>query len=949
MEGAFRDFSRPITGELRRLGLEIPTEIQEMAIPYILKGHNALLIAPTGMGKTEAAFLPILELLIRLRGREKSLQGISALYVTPLRSLNRDIFRRLVEIGERLEIKIEVRHGDTSQKIRKLQAESPPNILITTPETLQAILVGRKMRRHLQNVRWVVVDEIHEMAADKRGVQLSLALERLFALVGREFQRIGLSATIGDPEAIGAFLVGKGRTVKILRSEFYREMSVIVESPTPTKADDELAERLMIPPSTAARIRRIIELISQYRSTLVFTNTREHAESLASKLKAAAPQLPIGIHHGSLSKDVRIETEMQMKSGLLRAVICTSSLELGIDIGSVDFVIQYQSPKQVTRIVQRIGRSGHAVGRQPKGCIIAAWPDDILESAVILKKAKTGELEIPEIHNGALDALAHQTVGLALDKGSVTLQEAYATLTKAQPYGSLSVESFSETLEQMTGSRRLRSYDGVFKINSPQSYTYYFENLSMISDVQQYVVFDYAARRKIGVLDQEFIARRGNPGSQFILYGSVWQILNVNEERRVVEVESIDPTPAAVPAWEGEMIPVPFEIAREVGGLRRLIAERLVQGGDANSVLVDYPMDAASKGKVVAAINKQLDSYMLPHDRGLVVEAFENYIIIHVCFGDKVNKTLSLIIGSLLTAKTGLDIALQSDPYRIAFITPYPLDLSLIVQALTSLTPEDVPKILEAIIDRTELFGWRLWNNAKRFGVVSKKAEYNLTQIRILLHALKGTPVYKETIREICLENLDTATTIEIINLIRAGDIAVEEVSLQGMASPLAMPLLDKIAPHDLLRPVQERDDVLKLLKERLNDKTLKLICVFKGDWISLLRVKSLPNIIRCPKCSSSLIAITYKDDVETEKVVRKRVKQQKLSPSENHLWLTAWKSASLIQNYGKKAAIALAGRGIGPTTAARILSRRHGSDNGLLVAILRAEREYLRTRMFWD
>jgi ATP-dependent Lhr-like helicase len=234
----FKGFSRPITAELKRLGLEVPTEIQNMAIPPILKGENTLLIAPTGMGKTEAALLPILELLLRLRGRDKSLRGISAIYITPLRSLNRDIFRRLVEIGEQLGIKIDIRHGDTPPKARKMQALSPPNILITTPETLQAILVGRKMRQHLQSARWVVVDEIHEMASDKRGVQLTLALERLTALTAREFQRIGLSATVGDPAAVGAFLVGKGRSVKILRSEFYRNLSVSVESPTPSKEDE---------------------------------------------------------------------------------------------------------------------------------------------------------------------------------------------------------------------------------------------------------------------------------------------------------------------------------------------------------------------------------------------------------------------------------------------------------------------------------------------------------------------------------------------------------------------------------------------------------------------------------------------------------------------------------------------------------------------------------------
>lgn len=948
MKEVFRNFSKPVTAELRRLGMEAPTEIQKMAIPHILKGENALLIAPTGMGKTEAALLPILELFLRLRGQEK-VQGISTIYVTPLRSLNRDIFRRLDKIGERLGVRIEVRHGDTPQKARRLQAESPPNMLITTPETLQAILVGRKMRRHLQGVRWVVVDEIHEMASDKRGVQLSLALERLGALTGREFQRIGLSATIGDPAAVGAFLAGKGRRVKVLRSEFYREMSIVVESPTLAKEDEVLAKQLMIPTGTASRIRRVVELASQYKSILVFTNTREHAESLASKLRTAAPQLPIGVHHGSLSKEVRIETEGQMKSGRLKVVICTSSLELGIDIGAIDFIIQYQSPKQVTRIVQRIGRSGHAVGGRPRGCIIAAWPDDILESAVILRRALAGKLEMPDIHSGALDVLAHQTVGLALDRGSITLEEAYSNVTRAHPYAALTAEDFAETLEQIRGEHKLRSYNDVFVVNSPLTYQYYFENLSMIPDIQQYFVFDYAARRKIGILDQGFVARRGKPGSQFILHGSVWQILNVDEERRVVEVESISPTPAAIPAWEGEVLPVPFKIAYEAGGLRRKIEEQLVEGNDPASALTGYPMDATSKAKVVSIIKKQLGSYPLPHDRRMVVEAFENYIIIHGCFGDKVNQTLSRILGSLLTAKIGVEVAVQSDPYRIALITPYPVDPSLIKRELTSLTPEDVPKVIDAVIDRTELFGWRLWNNAKRFGMISKKAEYRSAQIRIILRALRGTPIYKETIREICLENLDVDAAMNVLRWIRAGKIAIEVSSFKEVPSPLAAPLLDKIAPHDLLRPVQERGDVIKLLKDRLNDRTLQLICVFKGDWKSLRKVRGLPERIRCPKCGSTLVAVTYRGDSETEKAVKKRLRRQKLSASERHQWLNAWKSASLVQNYGKKAAVTMAGRGIGPSTAARILRRQHRTEDSLYIALLKAEREYLRTKMFWD
>ncbi|MFH1329029.1 MAG: DEAD/DEAH box helicase [Candidatus Bathyarchaeota archaeon] len=428
-------FSKPILNELKKIGIYKLTEIQEKAIPVIKTGNNVLLIAPTGLGKTEAAILPIFDMFLS-RNKGENPKGISMLYITPLRSLNRDILKRLVEMGKRLEIRIEVRHGDTPTGIRRAQAKSPPNMLITTPETLQAILAGWRMREHLKEVRWVVIDEIHEFASDKRGVQLTLALERLQIFTGSVFQRIGLSATIGNPKLVGRFLAGKKADVQIIKAEVYREIMPQVESPSVTQTDEEISTKLMIPAGIVSRVRRILELLNEYRTVLIFTNTREHAESLASKIRIISPGKKIGIHHGSLSKEIRIDTEQSLKNGELKAVICTSSLELGIDIGMIDFVVQYMSPRQVTKIVQRIGRSGHVVGDKPKGCIIAAWPDDILESGVILRRALSGELEEPLLHSNALDVLAHQLVGLTLDRGGsstkVCIRSSYQSLSLFQ-------------------------------------------------------------------------------------------------------------------------------------------------------------------------------------------------------------------------------------------------------------------------------------------------------------------------------------------------------------------------------------------------------------------------------------------------------------------------------------------------------------------------------------
>lgn len=942
--------SRPLYVELEKLGFKKFTEIQERAIPLILSSQNVLLIAPTGTGKTEAAIIPIFELFIQKRSTGEKLSGISILYVTPLRSLNRDIFRRLVEIGANLAIKVDVRHGDTPKPVRAAQALSPPNMLITTPETLQALLVGRKMREHLRNVRWVVIDEIHELSSDKRGAQLTLALERVLALSGHEFQRVGLSATIGNSNLIGRFLVGEGRNVAVVKADEFREMEARVESPSATMEDEEYAEKEIMPSGVVARIRRMLDYMERHRTVLIFTNTREHAESLTSKVRLMAPSVPVGIHHGSLSREIRIETEQSLKLGKLKCVICTSSLELGIDIGLVDFVVQYISPRQCTRIVQRIGRSGHVVAGRPKGSIIAAWPDDILESAVILRRAFNGILEEPEVHYKALDVLAHQLVGLVIDKRSIKIAKALEIISRAHPYHKLSMEELIDTVKQLEAEGKIRVFDELLVVHPRRSFQYYFENLSMIPETKRFTVFDFLTRRKIGVLDQEFVARNGKPDKQFILHGNVWRILSVDEEKHVVEVEGIEPTPAAIPAWEGENIPVPFDVANEVGDIRQQIAKRLSSGEDPIPILSEYPMDKEAQTKLLNSMKKQLDDgFLVPSDKLITIEGYENYTLIHACFGDKVNQTLSRLLASLITAKTGVEIAVQSDPYRIALIAPYALESDFVAQELIDLQANDAVKILDNTLDQTALFSWRLWHNARRFGIVSPQADYKLIYVRSLLKILFATPIYRETFREIYLENLDIDNARRILDRVQSGEIKVRAEPRKESLSPLSLPLMDKIAPHDLIQPASEQTEVLTILKGRLSTKTIRLVCAFKGDWEGTKTVRTIEERPRCPKCGSSLLAATYRNDKVLQDIVRKKIKKMKLTLDESKIWQTAWKSASLVQNYGRKALVALAARGVGPTGAVRLLRRQYRNEDGFYLAILRAERDYLRTKMFWD
>src|SRR3990170_2663763 len=454
---AFSTLKPAVLKRLEKEGSLEASPIQELAIPAILRGENVLLIAPTGTGKTLAAILPVLDRFLETRSEQKT-RGISVLYVTPLRALNRDLLRRLEEMGRDLDVRIQVRHGDTPISARSMQARSPPDVLITTPETLQAILIGRRMREHLRSVRWVVVDEVHELATDERGVQLSVALERLLELTGVEFQRIGLSATIGEPERIGQFLVGRGRKVAILQSDEIRDLQIRVSSVEPSEADRKDGDRLGLPPSTMARARRILTLIESHESTLVFTNTREQAEALAAQMQALGAGGKVRVHHGSLSREMREEGEKEFQEGKLKALICTSSLELGIDIGSVDFIVQFTSPRETTRLVQRIGRSGHTLKGTARGVVLTIGTDDILESAVLVKRAREGRLERPIIHEKAYDVLAHQIVGLLLQKRRMTLEEIIQVVQRTYSFRELESDELERVLRQLEDLRLVRKF-----------------------------------------------------------------------------------------------------------------------------------------------------------------------------------------------------------------------------------------------------------------------------------------------------------------------------------------------------------------------------------------------------------------------------------------------------------------------------------------------------------
>ena len=565
----------PLKELFNRVGIRAPNEPQQRAFEPILQGQNILIVAPTGSGKTEAAVVPMLNALAR-----SGSEPIGAIYITPLRALNRDLVGRIERMVVSTDLRVAVRHGDTPTADRRRQAVSPPHILITTPETLQAILPGKVMQRHLQNVRFVIIDEVHQLAEDRRGTQLTVALERLARITTGPFQRVALSATVGHPEATAAFF-GGGKPLEIVAPPMEKRMEYRVEWPRPIDKDFETARDLYISPEAAAGLSAIDDTLDESRSTLVFVNARPLAELLGSRL--AMVRQDVAVHHGSLPREARERAEASFKAGGTKGLVCTSTLELGIDIGTVDKVVQYMSPRQVTSLIQRVGRSGHRLDRTSKGLILAVSADDALESLATVQGAQEQDLEPLQLHRNALDVLAHQIVGIALDRGGTAPWSAILEVIRvAEPYRTLEDDQAQEVVDFLDHLGIVRRQGEAIRV-TPNGRRYYFENLSTIRDERRYRVVDLTTQRPVGILGEEFMMLKARKGLNFIVRGRPWRIHSIAKDGVVYVTPVVDPN-ALIPGWDGEMMPVPFGLAQRVGRLRKEIDAGLAKGGLAKTV-----------------------------------------------------------------------------------------------------------------------------------------------------------------------------------------------------------------------------------------------------------------------------------------------------------------------------------------------------------------------------
>ena len=886
------------------------TEIQKKASPIILQKKDCLIIAPTGSGKTECSVIPIFSLV----QKSKKFGKIKVLYITPLRALNRDVFRRITRYAQNNNLSIGIRHGDTTTTARKKISENPPDILITTPETLVILLTQSKMLDALSELEWIVIDEVHELLGSERGSQLSISIERLHLNSKHYLTKIGLSATVGNFEEAGKFIVGTKRKCKIIRDNSVRKYDVEVQFIEGTISDV---------------VDRIIEYVLEINldsPILLFTNTRGEAEFLASTIKEKS-SINIELHHGSLSKEVREDTELTLRDGKSGIVVCTSSLELGLDLGSIELVIHYGSPRQVSKLVQRIGRSRHNRDASAKGLIVTNNSDDEFEIMAILDRIKEGSIEEQKIHHGSLDVLAHHLVGMTMQLGEISVNFALQTITNAYPFRNLRLEDLLEILN-LLDSNYLIFFDKTKMTfwKKGRSFKYYFENLSTIPDILKFKVFDSVGKKVIGTLDQRFVGDFGDSGNIFVLKGLQWRILNVDEKSLSVNVEPFRGGSIIVPYWEGENIPIDYDTAKKVGFLRSKVKNGSLK-------LVNKTIEELS-------FNEILD------EKNIVIESnrIHGSIIIHSCFGTKINSTLSSIFSSIISSLLGSMVDSRSDGYRIALSSRSRISKKLFLEIIKD--DYDLHSIVISSLVGTHNINWKTWCVAKKFGIVGRGSIYEKKSARFLYERYTKTALVKEALRELFHDKYDIDNTDKILKKIRNEEIVIKWLEVDKF-SKLAEPILDHTAKY-YSSPVNLDKGIIDLVKARLAKTKHRLICARCGKWERVVETNEVKDTLVCPYCKARQITATFYSDYELPKIIRRKFEGKKLSTEERHKFDRAWKVSSLIENFGKIAITVMSGYGVGADTAARIL-RNMVDEELLFKQIYEAERQYVVTRGFWD
>ncbi len=812
-----------------------PTPAQAQAWPAIASGEHVLISAPTGSGKTLAAFLWAID---RLASQPASGEKrIGLVYVSPLKALSYDIDRNLrVPLrGIGADLRVAVRTGDTPQRERQAMLREPPDILITTPESLYLMLTGRAQEL-FAGARSVIVDEIHAVAATKRGAHLALTLERLTSAAGSDLQRIGLSATQKPLEEIARFMVGPSRTCRIVDTGVRKELDLEIRVPVDSMVEPGESPGGRLPGEFAAQTRdldplaggeatrrsiwpaiypELLELINAHRSTILFVNNRRAAERLALRLNELSEHEIARAHHGSLAREERLVVEEMLKAGELPCLVATSSLELGIDMGAVDLVIQVESPKSVARGLQRIGRAGHSVGDVSRGRIFPKFRADLLECAVVAQRMRQGEIETTVVPHNALDVLAQQIVAIAAaapEDKPVAVDELYALVGRTHSYGELSRTQLENVLDMLDGRYPSSEFSelrprivwdrvrGLIRAR-PGARQLAVTNAGTIPDRGLYSV-TLPDGRRVGELDEEMVYE-ARPGQTFLLGASTWRIEEIGRDR--VIVTPAPGLPGAVPFWKGDGVGRPKELGQAIGAFSRWAVEQ-----PAEVLERSYDLEPRAATNLLEFLREQQEATrVVPSDRAIVVERFRDEIgdwrlCVLSPFGGRVHAAWGLALSARIRDQLGLESdAIWSDDGIIVHLpdAEEPPGADLVM-----LEPDEIEDQVVAELSASALFGARFRENAARALLIPRARPGKRTPLwqqrlkaQSLLEVAKKYgefPIILETYRECLRDVLDVPGLVELLTALHRREISLVEVETPT-ASPFASSLLfDYVATY---------------------------------------------------------------------------------------------------------------------------------------------------------